>query len=115
MTLGQKQKQFPLLLCKLIDFIYASGYEVTFGELWRPVETAALYAKQGKGSANSLHCIRLAADLNVFLEGRFLTDGKLYEFAGVYWESLSRDGLVCAWGGRFGDGNHFSIEHNGVR
>jgi len=29
---------------------------------------------------------------------------------GLYWESIGG-----SWGGRFGDGNHFSLEHEGRR
>ena len=32
MTLGEKQRLFTKLVGKLIDFAYANGYEITFGD-----------------------------------------------------------------------------------
>ncbi|RQH06615.1 M15 family metallopeptidase [Paraburkholderia dinghuensis] len=112
LTLGQKQRKFTLMVAKLIEWIYANGYEASFAEAYRPPETAALYAKQGKGVANSLHTSRLAVDLNLFKDGVYLTKSEQYRGPGEYWESLGG-----SWGGRFRspDGNHFSLEHNGVR
>lgn len=99
----------------LFNFIENEGYELTLGEAWRPPETARLYEQQGKGISSSLHCARLAIDLNLFRRGQYLTDTESYRLAGEYWESLSVDGCRHCWGGHFGDGNHFSIEHNGVK
>lgn len=115
MNLIQKQKAFSERLAKLILHLVAQGYEVTFGECWRPPETAAIYASQGKGISNSLHSQRLAVDLNLFKDGKLLIHTDEYHEAGSFWECLSTDDCVCSWGGDFGDGNHFSIEHNGIR
>ncbi|MGO3686517.1 MAG: M15 family metallopeptidase, partial [Proteus vulgaris] len=44
---------------------------------------------------------------------KYLTATSDYKELGEYWESLGG-----SWGGRFKtrpDGNHFSLEHNGVR
>jgi len=105
------------LYARLILYCITIGYEVTLGETYRPEETALLYAAQGKGIRNSLHQMKLAADLNLFKDGHFLTDSDAYHDAGEWWESLSTDDYECCWGGRFQkpDGNHFSIGHNGVR
>lgn len=118
MDLGTKQKIFSQLIASLIHWIKSQGYEVTLGEAWRSPETAELYAKEKKGIKHSIHCLRLAVDLLLFKDGKYLTDSKDYEFAGVYWEELSTEEYECAWGGRFNslpDGNHFSIAHGGVR
>lgn len=117
MTLLEKQKHFPVLLSHLINFATNQGYDLTLGEAWRSDETAELYAKAGKGIRNSLHGLRLAIDLNLFRGGVYLTNTEAYLPLGEYWESLSYNGVECAWGGRFekADGNHFSIAHNGVR
>lgn len=113
MTLDEKQKVFATLLCKLISFINAQGYELSLGEAWRPEITAQWYAEHGKGIAHSLHCERLAIDLCLFKDEVYLTESKDYEFAGRYWEALTTMEFECCWGGRFGDGNHFSISHDG--
>lgn len=88
---------------------------VTFGEAWRSPETAEVYKQKGKGISNSLHWERLAVDLNLFKDGKLLQETEDYRRAGELWEDMSCDEFECCWGGRFGDGNHFSILHEGVR
>jgi hypothetical protein len=112
MTLGEKQRLFTRLVGKLIEFAYANGYELTFGDAYRSPEQAKLNAAAGKGIVNSLHCERLAIDLNLFRHGQYLTASEDYKPLGEFWETLGED---CAWGGRFSkpDGNHFSIKHAG--
>ncbi len=113
MTLLQKQQLFAVLVARLIDDATTRGYAVTLGEAWRSRQEAARLASLGVGLEHSLHCDRLAIDLNVFRDGVYLRQTADYEPLGVFWESLSGDEHVCAWGGRFGDGNHFSIEDGG--
>lgn len=82
---------------------------VTLGEAFRTKEQAELYAQSGKGIKNSLHCKRLAIDINIFdAKGTYLEDSQAYEFAGTFWESLHADNR---WGGRFSrpDGGHFEM------
>jgi len=112
MTLGEKQRLFTRLVGKLIEYAYASGYELTFGDAYRSSEQAKLNAQAGRGIVNSLHCERLAIDLNLFIGGVYQTDSAAYKALGEYWETLGPD---CKWGGRFSrpDGNHFSIAHAG--
>ena len=112
MTLSQRQRLFARLLPRLIDYIYAEGYEVSFGETWRSPETIKLYAKQGKGSSTSLHGERLAGDLNLFKNGHYLTRTEHHAKFGEYWKSLHP---LCRWGGDFSrpDGNHYSIAYSG--
>jgi hypothetical protein len=112
MTLGEKQRKFTLLAANLIQEAYRLGYQVTFGEAYRPPEVAERYAIEGRGIANSLHTSRLAIDLNLFRDGKYLTISNDYLPLGEFWETLGG-----SWGGRFSkpDGNHFSLEHNGVR
>lgn len=112
MTLGEKQRLFSKLLADLVRWAYEQGYELTFGEAYRTPEQAALNAAKGSGIAKSLHTLRLAVDLNLFKAGVYQTDSEAYKPLGEYWEKLGG-----AWGGRFSkpDGNHFSIEHEGIR
>ncbi|MBA7857468.1 M15 family metallopeptidase [Enterobacter sp. RHBSTW-00901] len=113
MTLGEKQWRFTLMIALLIQYAQAKGYRLTFGEAYRTPEQAALNAKKGSGIANSLHTQRLAVDFNLFVNGQYKTDTADYLPLGEYWESLGG-----SWGGRFKsrpDGNHFSLEHDGVR
>lgn len=115
MTLLQKQQLFPVLLAKLFDYIYSQGYCCTLGEAHRPPETAKIYAERGLGIANSLHTIRLAIDINLFIGKKYLTKTEDYKFAGEFWESLSTQDYECIWGGSFGDADHFSIAYQGIK
>lgn len=114
LTLGEKQKEFAQNVASLIQELYLEGYDVTFGEAWRPEWVAEEYARQGKGIVNSLHTLRLAIDLNLFKDGKYLTDSSEYKKAGEIWKGLHP---LNRWGGDFKkpDGNHFSMEHNGVQ
>lgn len=113
LTLRQKQAAFTRLAALLILHAYELGYEVTFAEAYRTPEQAALNAKKGTGIANSLHTQRLAIDLNLFKGNRFLVLSEDYRPLGEWWEAQSTPDLECCWGGRFRDGNHFSVGHGG--
>ena len=118
--LGERQELFMELMPRLLAWGYARGYRMRGGELWRPPEMVAIYAARGSGSANSLHPLRLAIDINLFLNGTFLETSESHRPLGDFWKSLHP---LCRWGGDFRradgtpkpDGNHYSIEHNGVR
>lgn len=99
-TLRNKQSRFARMIALLIIFADARGYEITFGDA---------YAKTGH-MTKSLHYSRLAFDLNLFKEGTYLTLTAQYQEMGEYWESIGG-----SWGGRFNDGNHFSLEYQGRR
>lgn len=109
-TLGQKQRAFAIDVAQLIVFAYQNGFEVTFGDAYRDPEVAQFYAQRGRGISNSLHCQRLAIDLNLFINGVYQSDGAAHRPLGEFWEAL-RPGNC--WGGRFGDGNHYSRSHDG--
>lgn len=113
MTLSEKQQHFTFMVSQLIQWAYKAGYFMTFSEAYRTPEQAALNAKSGAGISNSLHTLRLAVDFNLFKAGVYLTKTEDYQPLGIYWESIGG-----SWGGRFvsrPDGNHFSLEHNGVK
>ena len=61
------------------------------------------------GAARSQHKRRLAIDLLLFKDGKYLTDTKDYAPLGLWWEQQGG-----AWGGRFEDGNHFSLAYQGA-
>ena len=113
MTLGQKQRAFTQMIAQLIDFAYANGYELTFGDAYRdPRVHGAVGEKKSYSSASSLHKERLAVDFNLFRDGKFLARTDDHRQLGEYWESIGG-----AWGGRFSspDGNHYSMEWNGYK
>lgn len=105
MTLRQKQSLFTKLLGQLIVFVYDSGYELTLGEGYVSTKTGHM--------VGSLHYIKLAQDLNLFVDGVYITSTHpVWNKLGKFWKSLHP---LCAWGGDFfsKDYNHFSLEHEG--
>lgn len=111
MKLWEKQSIFACNVAKLINYIDSKGFHSTFGEAFRTEAQAKIYADSGKGIADSLHCKRLAVDLNLIShEGIYLPDSNDYKQFGVYWESLND---CNRWGGRFKsrvDGNHYEMQ-----
>ena len=112
MKLSDKQAKFTVMIANLILWADKQGYKLTLGEAYRTQEQAELNAKSGRGIRNSLHTQRLAVDFNLFIDGKYMTGSDSYKPLGEYWESIGG-----SWGGRFNrpDGNHFSLEHNGIR
>ena len=93
MSLSDKQRAFSQAVGKLIGFAYENGYGITFGDA---------YATSGHIDG-SFHYKRLAIDLNLFKDGKYLTDTESYRPLGTHWKQLGG-----TWGGDFNDGNHFS-------
>lgn len=114
MTLREKQSAFALLVSKLIIQAHIAGFEVTLGEAYRSPEEAKRLHELGFGTLNSLHTIKLAIDLNLFYNGVYLSSTESHRPLGKWWEEQSRPpDIICHWGGRFGDGNHYSVGHAG--
>ena len=102
MTLRQKQSRFARMMALLILYAFEQGFEVTLGDFYVSPEMAKCKANPHK--KNSFHEKRLAGDLNLFLHGQYLqTTGDHLEL-GRFWESLGG-----TWGGRWDDGNHYSL------
>lgn len=105
--LGKRRELFTrcliLLLAKMID----EGYDPRIG-------------KDGmKHMKNSLHYDGLAADVDLFKNGKFLVATEDHKMFGEYWESLHP---LCFWGGdgkkQDGlkhDGNHYSVTFLGKK
>ena len=94
MTLRQRQSVFVKKIALLILYAYEQGYELTYGDA---------YAKSGH-IEESFHYKRLAIDLNLFKNGKYLTSTESHRPLGEFWESIGG-----TWGGRFQDGNHYSF------
>lgn len=103
MTLGEKQRKFTRMVADLIAWAYDHGYELTFGDAYRDHRVPY-------GHRKSLHRVRLAVDLNLFRNGEWLQKTDDHLPLGEYWESIGG-----SWGGRFNDGNHYSLEHEGMK
>lgn len=120
LSLRQKQSLFARLLGELLVWIYAQGWEVTLADgsidRVRKVEAAG---KTFTGTdrvhmPGSLHYVRLAQDLNLFVDGRLVADGghPAWQAIGARWKGQHE---LCAWGGDFAsvDSNHVSLRHDG--
>lgn len=112
-TLGQKQKLFARMIPRLIDKAHELGFEVTLGDAYRD---ARAFGKLGQriayGNAFSCHKLRLAIDLNLYKDGRYLTSTDDHRPLGEWWE---KQHPAACWGGRFEDGNHYSFTHEGMK
>lgn len=110
-TLGQKQRRFTKMIGLLIEWAYQNGYELTFGDAYRdPRTNGAMGERKGYSHPSSNHKQRLAVDFNLFKDQVWLSKSEDFKPLGEYWESMGG-----TWGGRFNDGNHFSLEHNGIK
>jgi hypothetical protein len=101
MGLRSKQSKFLQMTQLLIAYAHLRGYEMTYGDALRPQDC-------NYGQANSLHKDKLALDLNLFKDGEYLSSTEDHRELGEFWEFIGG-----AWGGRFNDGNHYSLAHNG--
>lgn len=113
MTLGQKQEEFAYHAAKLILKAYELGYKIRVGDWFRdPRVHGHVGVKKSYSSANSVHKDKLAVDLNLFKDGKFLTSTEDHKELGEWWE---KQHPLARWGGRFHnpDGNHYSFEHQG--
>lgn len=140
LTLGARRGVFTHLLARLIGRMRDAGLEPRIGEVQRPGIAALLYgldeaqcdriatllrpefpyvaAEVSKirsvlGSKRSVHIEGLAADIVLCAPaGVPLIRTQDHEPFGVWWE---KQHPLCFWGGRWGDGNHYSITPDGVR
>lgn len=101
MKVREKQSRFVRMVAKLICHADSLGYDLTFDDAYSKPEFK-------RHKSNSLHYIRLAVDFNLFKDGRWLNKATDHKPLGEFWESIGG-----TWGGRFGDGNHYSLEHEG--
>ena len=112
MTLGDTQREFTQDVADLIQFIYDSGYECTLGDAYRdPRSHGKMGEDKAYGRPTSAHKQRLAIDLNLFLDGKYLSTTEAHRLFGEFWEGMTQDNV---WGGRFNDGNHYSRRYNGI-
>lgn len=107
MTLGQTQELFARLECQLRMRVLLAGYDVRLGHIFRSRAEAIKFGKE-----NSVHRKKLAVDYNLFLNGVWQKSTADHRPFGEWWEQQHP---LCRWGGRWGDGNHYSLEYRGVK
>lgn len=99
------QREFCALVARLIDQALVLGFTPRLGDAFR--DPTVPY-----GHPHSTHRHRLALDLLLDKQGKWLEDTESYRELGEWWEKVHP---LARWGGRWGDGNHFSFEWNGVK
>lgn len=113
MTLRQARCAYSLALAHLIIYANEHGYEVAIDEVTDRVTDKDPTTDHRPGS---LHEVGLAADLNLYLDGRYLSETAEHLPLGEEWERYGRKhNLPLAWGGRFNDGNHYSMAWKGKK
>lgn len=109
MTLREEQSRFAHDVFFLLVHAWNRGFEVTIGEVERPIEMQRLYVQSGRSKTMaSYHLKKLAVDLHFFLDGELIYDKAKLQFLGDYWESLAPG--QNSWGGNwnsFKDIPHF--------
>lgn len=120
MTLRQKQSLFCRLLAELISWVFDQGWELTLGD--GSIDRERRFNRNGhvyvgfdsQHMPGSLHYQRLAADLNLFVSGTYVSDGShpAWLAIGAHWKAQNP---LCAWGGDFTppDANHVSVRSGG--
>jgi len=105
MSLSKVQREFSKDIVTLKVHMLEKGYEFTDGDAYRDPRVHGEYGeKKSYASAHSRHKLKLANDINLFLNGKYLTETEDHRYFGAYWEALHPDNI---WGGRFKDGNHY--------
>jgi hypothetical protein len=113
MSLRKKQTEFARLIPRLIDKAFELGFEVTLGDAYRdPRVHGAMGEKKSYSAISSNHKIRLAIDLNLFKDGRYIADSEGHAELGAWWEAQH---AAARWGGRFQDPNHYEFKNDGAR
>lgn len=102
MTKLETQQRFAEMVPRLIDKAISMGFAITLGDAYRDPRVPY-------GKANSLHKHRLALDINLFRDGAYLSSTEEHRLLGEWWESIGG-----SWGGRFNDGNHYSLSWDGL-
>lgn len=112
MSLGSKQEDFMVALGKLLVYAHAKGYRFRGGDLFRDPRVHGEHGtKNGYGASESVHKLKLAIDLNLVVDGKYITSSDHPAWAELheYWESLGGAKAVP------NDANHFSFEMWGCR
>lgn len=99
------------LVPRLIDKAHELGFEITVGDAYRDPRAFGAPGEKGPyGASYSCHKAKLAIDLNLFKDGQYVDTTEGHRELGEWWEQQDES---CCWGGRFNDGNHYSMEHEG--
>lgn len=129
--LGEKQELFADLESQWVRWVLSHpGWKLRRGEgrilqlgpdgktgrralaLSRP--EAVVFVKDLVHKDGGTHYAGTACDWQLFVEGQHIENGghPVWTEIGEKWESMHP---LARWGGRWGDANHISLEHEGVK
>jgi hypothetical protein len=110
--MGRRQTQSSFLydIARLILWVEEhEEWDFTLGDGFRDKRAFGAMGEKKAGvygHINSFHKKRLAIDLNLFVDGDYITgDHPAWREIGAYWKNLHPENT---WGGDFNDSNHFS-------
>lgn len=110
MGVRKKQSRFALHVAFLILEAERLGYEVTFGDAFRdPRMFGKVGVKIGYSHKDSNHKKRLAIDLNLFIDGKYIRDSTGHDVLHDFWVNKCGGAPMIE-----GDPNHYSYENDGV-
>lgn len=101
LSLRKRQSEFVRKLGLLIAFAYELGYELTIADVQS-------FPSHGRHRRGSFHFKRLAVDINLFKDGKWLRKTSDHLSLGIFWKSIGG-----TWGGDWRDGNHYSYSEGG--
>lgn len=113
--LVQKQRLFAQYFAQWVVWVCSHPeYSVRFAEGYVADTDAADGDHDGPHIAKGGHYTRLAMDVILEFRSEWIKDGDhpAWLYVGEQWEAMHP---LARWGGRFGDGNHLSFEHQGVK
>ena len=102
MTHSEKRILFSTSLAKLVLYMNQLGYGVAIDYVKRCDDCKV-------NSKNSVHPDGLAADLNLYVDGVYITIPEAHVKPHDYWDIMGGAKRIK------GDMNHYSFEHNGRR
>ena len=118
MTLSEARCLFSYYLSSLLLEMFKAGYWACFDEV---TERVTNKDPTSDHMAGSLHHSGLAGDINLYSRAedgslKYLASSEAHSQFGDLWEQWAEStGYPLRWGGRFGDGNHYSFEWKGQK
>jgi hypothetical protein len=110
-TLGQLQREYAICFARTIVWIYEQGWQVTIDEGFVGNTDARDGDHDGPHRRAGGHYKKLATDINLFVDGKLVSDGQHPAWRQIarFWESLHPSARSIP-----GDRNHLAFIHAGV-
>ena len=108
--LRERQSKFLSAVARLVLYAESIGYELTVGDAYRdPRVFGAVGVSRGYGHSRSRHKLRLAIDLNLFVDGDYIANGDKHHKLHDFWDLLGGNPRIES------DLNHYSFSERDMR